>query len=430
MTPQTEDSFDHAPCGYLALDADGAITAANQKFLDLVGRTAQDVVGHMTLASFLGMGDRMYHETHFRPLLQMHGEVHEIAFDLVRAEGESVPVFVSANLRAEDGSVRVIVYEARDRRTYERELLVARAAAQASEGKARELATLLQKTFVPPAPPDIPGLQIEGAYRPAGDGTEVGGDFYDIFQVRTGEWVVVIGDVEGKGVEAAAVTSFVRHSIRVIAMQMENPSQILRAANTALGLDGRHRFCTAAVMKLTWRGDHWAGALSSGGHPLPLLKKSDGSVMEVGVPGSLLGVLDVPQLVDVRFELGDGDSVVMFTDGVIDAQGPHDHYGEDRLTRLVETADSPEGLADVILQDVLQFQGGDARDDIALLVATGVPLQDRADGPSAHHPGDRRQRISLEEKNRSLLALATEDSRQADQVNDRGRPPPGPAAGE
>ncbi len=382
MTPAgIEDSFDLAPCGYLALDADGVITAANQKFLDLVGRPAEQVVDHATFPTFLGVGDRMYHETHFRPMLQMHGEVHEIAFDVVRADGSSVPVLVSANVRAEDGSVRAIVFEARDRRTYEKELLVARAEAVASESKARELAETLQKTFVPAAPPQIPGLHIDGAYRPAGDGTEVGGDFYDVFQVRTGEWVLVIGDVEGKGMHAATVTAFVRHSIRAIAMQVDSPAEILRAVNMALALDRRDRFCTVAAVRLSWQGDHWSGALSVGGHPLPLLKGSDGVVTEVGVPGSLLGVLDIPHLVDAAFVLGEGDSIVLFTDGVLDAQGSRDHYGEDRLSRLVEATQSPLDMADVILQDVMQFQGGEARDDIAVLVATGAPASPPSDGP-------------------------------------------------
>ncbi|MGA8851691.1 MAG: SpoIIE family protein phosphatase [Aeromicrobium sp.] len=407
MTPAgVEDFFARAPCGYLALGADGVITAANQKFLDLVGRPADQVVGHATFPTFLGVGDRMYHETHFRPLLQMHGEVHEIAFDVVRADGASVPVLVSANVRAEDGSVRAIVFEARDRRTYEKELLVARAEAVASESKARDLAETLQKTFIPAAPPQIPGLHIEGAYRPAGDGTEVGGDFYDVFQVRTGEWVLVIGDVEGKGMHAATVTAFVRHSIRAIAMQVDSPAEILQAVNLALALDGRNRFCTVAAVRLSWQGDHWSGALAVGGHPLPLLKSSDGMVTEMGVPGSLLGVLDVPHLVDATFVLGEDESIVLFTDGVIDAQASRDHYGEDRLTRLVETSDSATDMADEILQDVMQFQGGQARDDIAVLVATGASTAPPPGGPEGHHPGDRHHRISLEDKNRRLLALA------------------------
>ena len=371
MTDDTEDFFEHAPCGYVSLDAAGVIIAANRKFLDLTGRTADELLGRVKFSSFLRVGDRIYHETHFRPLLQMHGEVHEIALDLVLTDAATVPVLVSANTRS-DGSVRAIVFEARDRRLYEKELLVAREEALAAESRARELAASLQQTFVPPSPPQIPGLAVHGAYRPAGDGTEVGGDFYDVFQVRTGEWVMVIGDVEGKGVEAAALTAIVRHSIRVFAMQIDSPSDLLGAVNTALGMDRRDRFCTVAAVRLSWRDDHWAGVLSMGGHPLPLLRSPRGQVREVGVPGSLLGALDVPHLVDETFELREGDSLVMFTDGVIDAQSARNHYGDARLARLVAAADSAVDLADVILADVMQFQGGDARDDIAVLIATAA----------------------------------------------------------
>lgn len=149
----SNDLFDFAPCGYIEVGKDGVIVNANDKFLCLVGRERDEVVGAVTFASLLTVGGRMYCETHYSPLLQMHGEAHEIAFDFVRADGARVPVLVSANVRDPHGDavVRTIVFEAQDRRSYEKELLVAKQAAEEAETRARTLAQTLQQTFVPGA---------------------------------------------------------------------------------------------------------------------------------------------------------------------------------------------------------------------------------------------------------------------------------------
>ncbi|MEV7397506.1 SpoIIE family protein phosphatase [Aeromicrobium sp. NPDC092404] len=369
------DLFENAPCGYVEQDPDGTIIAANAQFLRLVARGADDVVGKSRFASFLTVGDRMFHETHFRPALQMHGEVHEIAFELVRPDGSTVPVLVSSNLgdSADRSVIRTIVFEARERRSYEQELLVARQEAERAEARSSELAHTLQQTFIPPAPPIIDGLEVAAEYRPAGDGSEVGGDFYDIFQIGGNEWVIVLGDVVGKGVEAAALTTFVTHALRAIAMQTDAPSAMLTVLNRALTGAGRDRFCTVAVLRLLREGDRWLGTVSVGGHPLPILRHRDGSVREVGTAGSLVGALDAPTFVDDRFVMEPGDSITMFTDGVTEARHGPDWYGDQRLTRIVaETPDSRDVPRRVLL-DVMQFQGPSARDDIAVLSAIAGP---------------------------------------------------------
>jgi sigma-B regulation protein RsbU (phosphoserine phosphatase) len=130
--------------------------------------------------------------------------------------------------------VRTAVFDATERRQYEQELLRAKQRAQESEERARLLARTLQQSLIPPAPPDIPGLQVSAAYRPAGNGDEIGGDFYDVFQLGPGEWMVAVGDVRGKGVEAAVVTSLVRHTTRAAAVGHPQPSQVLDMLNQVL----------------------------------------------------------------------------------------------------------------------------------------------------------------------------------------------------
>jgi sigma-B regulation protein RsbU (phosphoserine phosphatase) len=393
--------LDGLPCGYVEVGPDGVITAANGHFLRLVGRPADEVVGTLTFPGLLSMGDRMYYETHYRPTLQMHGEIHEIAFELVRPDSARVPILVSANTTDDDSQMtRTIVFEARDRRRYEKELLRARRAAEVAEARSLALAHTLQQTFIPPSMPDIPGLEIAGAYRPAGDGSEVGGDFYDAFQVRSGEWVVVIGDVSGKGVEAAVVTAFVRHTVRALAVQWDDPSQIVRELNTAMLAHGTDRFCTVVVLRLLRDDDRWLVAISSGGHPLPLLIGASGFVTEVGAPGSLIGVLSVPQLEDDRVTMTIGDSLVAYTDGVTEARGVDGMFGVERLLQVVSGGvTSAAATTATVLDRVLEFQSRDARDDIAIVTLRVVAdVVEPSPDPSA-------ARLDPEEKNRALRAL-------------------------
>src|SRR5207245_1286400 len=147
-------------------------------------------------------GGRIYHETHFAPMLRMHGTAREIAFELVRADGSRLPVLVNAVLdRDDDGNavvIRTAVFDASQRRRYEEELLLEKRRAEASEARATALARTLQQTLIPPGVPDIDGLDIGAEYRPAGDGSEIGGDFYDIYQAGDADWVVGVRHLCGQ----------------------------------------------------------------------------------------------------------------------------------------------------------------------------------------------------------------------------------------
>jgi sigma-B regulation protein RsbU (phosphoserine phosphatase) len=365
--------YDQAPCGYLSTTPEGTIVKANQTFLTLVGYSRDELIGRVRFAELLSPGGRIYHETHYAPMLRMQGGAREIALELVRGDGTRTPVLVNAVLERDgDGRplvVRTAVFDATHRREYERELLRAKQRAEASEAQARGLARTLQQTLIPPTPPVIPRLEVAAQYRPAGDGTEVGGDFYDIFPVGDDEWVVAIGDVCGKGAEAAVVTALARYTLREAVVQHASPSEALARLNAALLRYETERFCTVALLRLRQVGTAWQGLLSLGGHPPPLQGSADGSLRAVGDVGSVLGVLEQPEVSDAPVRLEAGESLLLYTDGLSEGRKGQQFYGEQRIASVAAASDgSAAALATSLLTDVLAFQGGTARDDIAIVV--------------------------------------------------------------
>ncbi|HET9187860.1 MAG TPA: SpoIIE family protein phosphatase [Acidothermaceae bacterium] len=374
LDDDAEKLYEQAPCGYLSTTPDGLIIKVNQTFLTLTGYRRDDLVGRRAFADLLTAGGRIYHETHYAPMLRLQGKAREIALDLVRADGSKLPVLVNSVLeRLDDGApavVRTAVFDATERRAYERELLQAKRRAEESEAHATDLARTLQQTLIPPAPPEIPGLDIAAAYRPAGAGDEVGGDFYDIFELSDGSWVVGLGDVRGKGVQAAVVAALARHTIRAAAVRARQPSEVLRVLNTVLLRDDVDRYCTVVVLFLRRIDNMWKAIVSCGGHAPPLLVRSGRELSAFGKPGTLIGVFDEPELVDIGVTLKAGESLVLTTDGVTEGRRGREFFGESRLAAAVAAnCGSAQSIVDGILADVLAFQGGHARDDIAIVVA-------------------------------------------------------------
>jgi PAS domain S-box-containing protein len=238
------------------------------------------------------------------------------------------------------------------------------------------IARTLQDSLLPPHLPAIRGLELAARYRAAGDGIEVGGDFYDVFAVRDNAWELVIGDVCGKGAEAAALTALMRYTVRAAAMDEDDPSRVLGLLNEAiLRQRSDSRFSTALLARAEIDEDGATMTLASGGHPLPLLLRADGSAETVGAPGTLLGVLPDVHHVDVRFRMERGDALIAFTDGLTEAGAPERVMTPGQLQDLAGSCaglDADE-IARRIEEHAVALQTGEARDDLALLIAR-VPL--------------------------------------------------------
>jgi serine phosphatase RsbU (regulator of sigma subunit) len=237
-----------------------------------------------------------------------------------------------------------------------------------------EIARVLQRSLLPPHLPEIPGVEVGAEYLPVGEANDVGGDFYDLINTVENGWVCAIGDVRGKGVEAASVTALARYTIRAVTLKDDRPSEVLAALNEAMLRQlPEDRFSTAACVRLEPEdGIAGVGAdVSRAGHPAPLLVRPDGHVEEVGCSGRVLGVFDDADLADTSLRLMPGESLVLYTDGVTEARSPDgDFFGEDRLCHLLRSCSGydAEALAGRIKNVVLDFQEGYPRDDLAVLV--------------------------------------------------------------
>ena len=233
------------------------------------------------------------------------------------------------------------------------------------------IARTLQESLLPVELPDIPGVETAARFRPTGEGNEVGGDFYDMFETGDRGWTVVMGDVCGKGPDAAAVTALARYTLRAVAMRERMPSRSLAVLNEALlrQRDDR-RFCTVAYAYIEKLDRGARVGVASGGHPLPLLLHVDGSVEPVGVPGTLLGVVPDPDLEDRAVTLEPGDALVFYTDGVIESRGDATVLDERRLAELLATCAGAgaDAIAARVEEAAVLSQGGRPRDDIAVLV--------------------------------------------------------------
>jgi phosphoserine phosphatase RsbU/P len=368
--PDFEALFHTAPCGYLVTDESGTILLANSTVLGWLGYSEDEVLGAKPFASLLTGGGRIYHETHYRPTLQIHGEAHEIALELLTKTGDRIPTLVNSVLDHDAGIVQTIVFKATDRRAYESEIVRQRQRAEQSEAHALVTAQTLQRTLIPPRPPVIDGLDIGAAYRPAGDGSTIGGDFYDVFEFESADWLIAIGDVCGKGIDAAVVAGLARFTLRAAAVRSRWLDEVMHQVNDALLADDSDRFVTLLLTRFTRSNGSWQATLCRGGHPPPVLFRADQAPRLLGLPGGLVGAMGGVTYRHVDLPLEVGDLLVMYTDGVTEGRAAGEFYGEDRMiAHVTENRDlGSEELAESLVDDVLAFQHGNAADDIAVVI--------------------------------------------------------------
>lgn len=233
----------------------------------------------------------------------------------------------------------------------------------------RQLARTLQQSLLPHSLPEIPGVRLTGRYRAADSGDQVGGDFYDAFTLDENRWGVTIGDVCGKGAEAAALTAFARYTIRAFADA--DPSLVLSRLNESVIRERdteEGRFLTALFATVTIEPGHLQVDAAVGGHPAPLVIRSDGRVESVDVGGPMIGVDADAEFPTTRVLLHRGDTIVLYTDGLTDAQAPDRILTDEDLIELVRSAGGMAGERLAEFMEARASDGRDVRDDIALLV--------------------------------------------------------------
>ena len=383
LEDSAEDLYENAPCGYVSTLLDGKIAKINSTLLGWLAHSRDELVGRCSFSDLLTVGGKIYYETHLAPLLTMQGEVGGLALELKTADGRRLPVLVNCAVKTNSSGqpvlIRTTIFDARDRRAYERELLRARQEADRERERLRELVGTLQQSLLPPSLPVVPGLDAAAHYHVA-SADEVGGDFYDLFPLSEHRWGVFLGDVCGKGAHAATITSMIRYTLRTAAVYDADPAAVLSTLNPALHeryLGDNRCFCTAIFGLLTPDGDGFTLAFASGGHPEPLLMRADGTAHYVTLPGGpVIGMWDDAEFITGTIRLDPGDTLLLFTDGLTEARTPDGdgtrRYGDDALSTLAaKLAPTTADAAITAIIAVLSRLGTCVEDDTAVL-ALGV----------------------------------------------------------
>ncbi len=399
-----EDLYENAPCGYLSTLMDGTIAKINTTLLGWLGLERDEVVGRMRFTDLLTVGGKLYHETHFAPLLGMQREVSGIALDLKQTGGGRIPVLVSSAVKhgttGQPLLIRTTVFDARDRRAYEEELLRRREAAEEARRRAeadrtrlQEALAVLQQSLLPDTLPEVPGVRTAAHYHTASP-DRLGGDFYDVFAIDGKRFGFFLGDVCGKGPQAAALTSLTRYTLRAAALHDPDPVSALTTLNRVLHErytgSGDPRYCTAVYGTL--EPDPGTGRLAvhlaSGGHPPAVVLRADGTTAFLPTPGGLLvGILPTAPFTTATTVLGPGDTLLLYTDGLTEARTGQDRtglYGDEALLAFLtaHAGRPPHSVIEALTGLLDSF--GDGLDDDTALLAIGVPTAD--------HPRTRNER--------------------------------------
>jgi sigma-B regulation protein RsbU (phosphoserine phosphatase) len=312
--------------------------------------------------------------THENPSVETVGVRAWAGFPLLSPGGEVLGSFCVVDTAPRSWSerdieiLRTLAHSA----SHEIALCSAVAAERTARSRAEALATTLQESLLPPALPNVPGLEVAARFHPAGTGIELVGDFYDLFESRGG-WSFVVGDVCGKGIEAAKAASLARYTVGAGAMQQSDPAGVMEFLNETFSARRRSPdlFLTAVYGTLRVGARDCTVRLVSAGHVAPIVLRANGKVASVDLAGPLIGVFPTLEIEGTTVRLGAGDALIVFTDGVTEARRDGELFGEERVRWAVAAA-SPqsdaEGLARCVERAALSFGGNRASDDIAVLV--------------------------------------------------------------
>jgi phosphoserine phosphatase RsbU/P len=380
----TEDLYENAPCGYIVAKPDRSIVSVNATLLAWLGHERKTLIDK-TFTDLLAVGSRIHYETHFAPMLQLHGELTGITVDLVTAEGTRLPAFLTANIKSDVNGrpllLRIAIHDAGDRRSYERELLDERRRVEQERARVQLFARTLQRSLLPPSLSPPEGLDASAHYHPA-SADDVGGDFYDLFPLTHDKWAFFIGDVSGKGAGAAAVTSLTRYTLRAAAVFDANPAAVLENLHAVLSQEFRdtvNQFATVIFGIITPNDGEFGIELASAGHLPPLVLGADGGARYVDtIGGQPVGIPMEPKFAAARIRLTPGDTLVLYTDGLTEARIGDGAERYDYSGALLEfaAAHAPTTASGIVaeIQSLLGGFGSGVEDDVAVL-ALGVPVK-------------------------------------------------------
>jgi len=373
--------FEDAPCGYLSTRLDGTIVRVNRTFEAWTGFERRDLVSGIRFQDLLSVGGRIFYETHCGPRLSIQGEIRQVALDIVRVDGSPLSTLVNSAVRTGgDGhpAIHTAVFDATERRRYERDLLAARR-------REEEIAQQLQRSMLEGQLPAGPGFDIAFSYRPGVRGLEVGGDWYDAFWLVEGKTVgLVVGDVVGRGVAAAATMGQLRSAVRALASTGLPPAGLLDALDRYAGRHGIGRMATLVYAELDLESSSFRYACA--GHPPPLVAPDrepagfawDGRSPPLDVlrPGGV-------QRPEAVVMLAGPTTVVLYTDGLVERRGDSLGAGMERLRHVVarnsrdDLAAGTEYDVQAMTRAIVSALGSPAAPDDVCLLAVRVGLPDR-----------------------------------------------------
>jgi sigma-B regulation protein RsbU (phosphoserine phosphatase) len=335
LEDSAEELFEDAPCGYLSTGLDGTIVQVNRTFERWTGRSREDLLEQVRFQELLTAGGRIYHETHYAPLLQMQGSVQEIAVDIMRVDGSVLPALINSVVRRDEAGrprvIRTTVFDATQRRRYERELL-------AASHREHDIAQTLQQSLLSGQLPTSPAMQLEVFYGPGARGLEVGGDWYDAFWVEDQRTVgLVVGDVVGRGLGAAATMGQMRSAVRALATLKLPPGRLLEALDEYSERHDVGRMSTLVYGELNLLSRELRFACA--GHPPPLLHEPGHRPQYLwGGRSTPVNALGEPLArEDCTVTLAVGSVLLLYTDGLIEHRVRPADIGMQQLAGLVRT---------------------------------------------------------------------------------------------
>ena len=356
--------LDSALDGVVTMDARGRIVDFNPAAAETFGysrdhaqgRRVEDLLVPERLRALHAAGLRRHVETGVSTIIGQRIET-----SARRADGTEFQVELTVTEVFVDGAPMFCAY-VRDIT----ERLRAQTALREAGERYAHIARTLQASLLPPALPPIPGVEVASTYRAAGEGIDVGGDFYDVFEISDSHWGVALGDVMGKGTEAAAVTALARYTLRAAAMRAGSPSAVLKVLNDAINRHDTERFCTVVFGRLRL-GSPCHLTLSSGGHPPAILRTGAGA-SGIDVGGPLIGPFPQWTGSERHIALNPGDTVVLYSDGVTEARRGDELFGIPRLIELLDRTQDLDAAMTVALieESVLDFADSPS-DDLAVV---------------------------------------------------------------